>query len=81
MEREYKAGYIWRQDMIFNANIDSIRNVMNAKTKHKTLMEWRVNEMYERLKEVDANGVSVIILRSIAYRYERISNKEEIKVV
>jgi len=67
--------------MIFNANIDSIHNVVNTETNHMTLMEWRVNEKYEHLKEVDADGVSTITLRPITYHYERTNDEEEIEVV
>ena len=76
-EREYKAGYIWGYDTMFNVSIDSIRKVENAETNHRVLMEWRVNDMYKRLKGSEAKGVSAVTLRPIAYRYDSVNDEGE----
>ena len=77
IEREYKAGYIWGYDTMFNVSIDSIQKVENAETNHRVLMEWRVNDMYKRLKGSEAEGVSAVTLRPIAYRYDSVNDEGE----
>jgi len=38
-EVEYRAWYIWSQELVFKAKIDSIWNVTNADTNHRILLQ------------------------------------------
>ena len=66
---------------IFSAKIVNIRNVMNVEVNHMALMQWRVSEMYNRLKGLEANEVSAITLCPIAYCYEQVNEGAEADVI
>jgi len=66
-DEEYRAGYIWGMDAVFDAPIDQIRSVQNVETNHRCLLDKRVKLMYHRLAGPDEPLVTCLTLRPLAY--------------
>ena len=80
-ETEYKAGFIWGEDVIFEANIENICIVKNVETNHRILSHSRVNEIYDRLRGSEVHAVSVVILRPTAYLRKMTNENGDVEVV
>jgi hypothetical protein len=76
-EDEFRGGYIWGQNLYFEALIENIRSVQSADTNHRILLQRRVTEMYRRLQGHKASMVMPLTLRPIAYIVEDIGSDNE----
>ena len=76
-EDEFQGGYIWGQDLYFEASIENIRSVQNVDTNHRILSQRRVIEMYRQLEGHEASLVTPLTLQSIAYIIEDIGPDNE----
>lgn len=66
-KEEIAKGSIWG-DIVFNAHIDRIAEVVNPETNHRVLSQKRVRDVYNLLRDPEKRtGVSKLVLRPIRY--------------